>query len=58
MAEVTDPVCGMTFEEETASDLGATSVEHNGRRVWFCCPHCEAEFQRAPERFSSKHATN
>ena len=41
MPEVTDPVCGMTFEEETALDLGATFVETGGRRVWFCCPTCE-----------------
>lgn len=51
MTEVADPVCGMTFEEETAADLGATHVEHQGKRYWFCCPACEAEFRRAPERF-------
>lgn len=53
MPEVKDPVCGMAFDEETAADLGATAVEHEGRRYWFCCPTCEKEFRAAPQRFSA-----
>ena len=45
MAEVTDPVCGMTFDEESALDLGASFLEVDGKRVWFCCPTCEKEYR-------------
>lgn len=51
MTDVTDPVCGMVFEEETAEELGATKAEHKGKRYWFCSPTCEHEFKAEPEKF-------
>lgn len=51
MPEVTDAVCGMTFDEETAEELGATSAVHLGKRYWFCCPECEREFRANPEHY-------
>lgn len=53
MSEVQDPVCGMSFDEETAADLGATHVEHGGKRYWFCCPTCEQEFRQQPAKFGA-----
>lgn len=52
VAEVTDPVCGMTFDESSAIELGACMSEHEGRRFWFCCPSCQAEFRADPAKFA------
>lgn len=51
MADVTDPVCGMSFPEEGAEELGALQVEHEGKMRWFCCPTCKAEFLADPRRY-------
>lgn len=51
LTEVTDPVCGMTFPEEGAEELGALHAEHEGKRVWFCSPTCEREFLADPSRY-------
>ncbi|TMC71406.1 MAG: YHS domain-containing protein [Chloroflexi bacterium] len=43
----TDPVCGMTVDPLTAthrSELGRTTF-------WFCSAGCQAEFEKAPERY-------
>ena len=37
----TDPVCGMTVDREKAITL-----EHGGRRRFFCSDHCAAEYRR------------
>lgn len=52
VADVEDPVCKMTFPEETAEELGATKVVHKGRTHWFCSPTCEGEFRADPERYA------
>lgn len=52
MTEVTDPVCGMQFDAETAEDLGATILEHEGEKRYFCCPTCADEFQKDPARYT------
>lgn len=51
MAELTDAVCGMTFPEEGAEELGALKVEHLGRTHWFCSPTCERAFRADPEKY-------
>src|SRR5438094_4476351 len=43
----TDPVCGMTIDEQDA----AGSYEHNGTTYYFCHPSCLERFQAAPEEF-------
>lgn len=30
------------------------SVEHEGQKVYFCCPNCPAAFQADPEKFMAK----
>lgn len=52
MADVRDPVCGMEFPEEGAEELGACVLVHRGRKLYFCCPTCEAEFRADPARYS------
>ncbi len=42
----TDPVCGMTVEQETA-----VSVEWNGTTFDFCASGCRDEFIRSPSKF-------
>jgi Cu+-exporting ATPase len=46
-AKETDPVCGMTVYPTTAP----ASVEHQGKKYYFCCPHCAQKFQSDPERY-------
>jgi YHS domain-containing protein len=29
-------------------------ADHEGRRVYFCCPGCRPEFEKAPERYLEK----
>jgi len=47
---VTDPVCGMKIEPETAY----SKIEYEGRTVYFCSKHCEEEFKRNPKKYISK----
>jgi Cu+-exporting ATPase len=44
----TDPVCGMTVDEQTA----AGSAEHEGQRYYFCSTHCLHKFQASPESYT------
>jgi Cu+-exporting ATPase len=43
-----DPVCGMLVAAETAP-----SLEHEGRRHFFCCTGCLDAFVRDPQRYLS-----
>jgi P-type Cu+ transporter len=42
-----DPVCGMTVAPETAK----ASVEHAGKRYFFCAEGCARRFQQDPEKY-------
>lgn len=46
--DVTDPVCGMTFPEETAEEMGAFKVVRGGKTHWFCSSTCRDEFVAKP----------
>ncbi|MEM2929771.1 MAG: heavy metal translocating P-type ATPase [Thermoproteota archaeon] len=50
MKTVTDPVCGMKIEPETAY----SRLEHEGHIVYFCSKHCEEEFRRNPEKYRGR----
>lgn len=43
----TDPVCGMTVDPTTA----AASVEHQGRRYYFCGEGCAVAFRADPGKY-------
>lgn len=46
-AEPKCPVSGKAIDKEN-------SVEHNGGKVYFCCPNCPKAFEKTPEKFASK----
>jgi len=50
--EVTDPVCGMKFDEEDA----VVSVEYEGEAYHFCSRDCEQKFLADPTRYASREA--
>ncbi|HWH07857.1 MAG TPA: YHS domain-containing protein [Candidatus Thermoplasmatota archaeon] len=52
MPDVTDAVCGATFPEETAEEMGAFKVVHGGKAHWFCSSTCRDAFEKHPERFA------
>jgi YHS domain-containing protein len=43
----TDPVCGMTVDRGKA-----LSLEHRGKRHYFCGPGCRTRFEQDPDRFT------
>jgi Cu+-exporting ATPase len=45
-----DPVCGMNVDP---AKPGAT-VEHEGRKYYFCCRHCAAKFEAEPAKYLQK----
>lgn len=47
--KVTDPVCGMEIESESA----AATVEHDGKTYYFCSMGCKTKFEREPARYTS-----
>jgi xanthine dehydrogenase accessory factor len=50
-ATAIDPVCGMAVAavEQTAH------VDHEGRRVYFCCTGCRTAFEHDPPRYLTAH---
>lgn len=54
MARVTDPVCGMTIDSESAA---AKSKDANGRDVYFCSVECQRQFEAHPERYDERVAS-
>ena len=44
----TDPVCGMSVDP---AKPGAT-LEHGGKKYYFCCKHCAAKFQAEPAKYT------
>lgn len=43
-----DPICRMTVTVATARYV----AEHEGRRYYFCCEHCQHTFERDPHRYA------
>ena len=43
----TDPICQMTV---TIADARYVA-EHEGRRYYFCCQHCQRTFEKEPQRY-------
>ncbi len=50
--KVTDPVCGMRFEQKKA----VTSVEYQGRTYYFCTEACRRQFEEDPDRYLEQPA--
>src|ERR1700751_2323341 len=47
---VIDPVCGMVVEEKST----AAHVSHDGKEYYFCCVHCQQNFERNPSQYLKK----
>ena len=47
--KVTDPVCGMQFNEEKA----VAKVEYQGKTYYFCTEACRKQFDEEPARYAS-----
>jgi len=45
--KTTDPVCGMTVDTENA----AASLEHEGKKYYFCARHCAEKFRVEPAKY-------
>ena len=43
-----DPICQMTVAIADAR----YSAEHDGRRYYFCCQHCQRTFEKEPQRYA------
>jgi len=50
MAQVVDPVCGMTIDSQQA---GATA-EYQGQTYYFCSPACKKAFEKDPARYAQQ----
>ena len=48
--ETTDPVCGMTVNQEVAIAAGLRA-EHDGETYYFCGRGCMLDFLEGPKRF-------
>ncbi|GGK63832.1 heavy metal translocating P-type ATPase [Ornithinimicrobium pekingense] len=49
---VTDPVCGMSIDPDTAAD----HTQHQGQTYHFCSAHCAATFGQDPTRYATTGA--
>jgi YHS domain-containing protein len=45
-----DPVCGRRINRNKAHMV----VEYKGKDYFLCCPVCQAEFERNPEKYKKK----
>jgi xanthine dehydrogenase accessory factor len=51
LATAIDPVCGMAV----AAAEPTPHVDHDGRRVYFCCDGCRTAFEHDPPRYLTAH---
>ena len=45
---LTDPVCRKRIKRQRAH----IAIDYRGVTYYLCCPHCQADFERAPEKFA------
>jgi YHS domain-containing protein len=43
-----DPVCGKRVKRQRAH----VAIDYRGMTYYLCCPRCQADFERAPEKFA------
>jgi YHS domain-containing protein len=48
MQMLTDPVCGKRIKRERAH----IAIDYQHVTYYLCCPRCQADFERAPEKFA------
>ena len=50
MAQVVDPVCGMTVDSESAN----STANYQGQTYYFCSPSCKKSFEKDPARYTQQ----
>ena len=45
-----DPVCGKRIKRQRSH----ISIEYRGTTYYLCCPLCQAEFERNPDKYASR----
>lgn len=50
MAQVVDPVCGMTIDSQSA----AGTAEYQGQTYYFCSPACKKSFEKNPAQYTQQ----
>lgn len=50
MAQVVDPVCGMTIDSQQAS----ATAEYQGQTYYFCSSGCKKAFEKDPQRYAEQ----
>ena len=50
MAQVKDPVCGMTIDDKSA----AATSDYRGARYFFCSKQCREDFGKTPEAYAGE----
>ena len=43
-----DPVCGKRIKRNRAH----VAIDYDGVTYYLCCPRCQADFERTPEKFA------
>lgn len=46
------PTCGARVDESVAS--ASERIDYEGVTYFFCCAHCQADFQRNPEKYVAR----
>ena len=52
MATQTDPVCGMTVDDQKA----AAQSTYEGKTFYFCCAGCKGKCDANPKQYTSQKA--
>lgn len=45
-----DPVCGKKINRNKSHIV----IEYKGNEYFLCCPQCQAEFEKSPEKYATK----
>ena len=45
---LTDPVCGKRVKRQRAH----VAIDYHGITYYLCCPRCQTDFERAPDKFA------
>lgn len=45
---LTDPVCGKRIKRQRAH----IAIDYNAVTYYLCCPRCQAEFERDPQKYA------
>lgn len=53
-AKVGDRTVCLISDEEFVVTAASPKVEHEGKTYYFCCPGCDSDFRKSPEKYLRK----